>query len=122
MFSTTVIGVLTILVLVTVITPPHLSYSSTIADLNQTQAEAVEEEEEEEEEVRIVDLSVYKNNPLVLVSVLANELETKIRKSGAILEVTSRLSEVRSTPFADSISPELHGIPADADAPKREIA
>lgn len=117
MFSTTVIGVLTILVLVTVITPPHLSYSSTIADLNQTRAEAVEEEEE-----RIVDLSVYKNNPLVIVSVLANELETKIRKSGAILDVTSRLSEVRSTPFADSISPELHGIPADADAPKREIA
>ena len=100
MFSTTVIAVLTIFVLVTVITPPHLSYSSTIADLNQTQAEAAEEK----------------------VRVLADELETRINKSGAILEITSKLPQVSSTPFASSISPELHGIPEDADMPKRKVA
>jgi hypothetical protein len=99
-FSTTVIAVLTIFVLVTVITPPHLSYSSTIADLNQTQAEAAEEK----------------------VRVLADELETRINKSGAILEITSKLPQVSSTPFASSISPELHGIPEDADMPKRKVA
>src|SRR3712207_8696241 len=46
-------------------------------------------------------------------STLANEVETRINKSGAILEITSRLPEARSTPFANSISPELNGIPRD---------
>ncbi|MDQ3835625.1 MAG: hypothetical protein M3270_01645 [Thermoproteota archaeon] len=48
-----------------------------------------------------------------LVSLLSNDLETKINKSGTILEVTSRLSEFNSVPFANSISPELHGISKD---------
>ena len=97
------------------ITPPHLSYSTTTGLLNQTEVEAAEEE-------RIVDTDLYKNNPLVIVTTLANELETRINKSGAILEITSRLPEVRSTHFANSSSPELNGIPRDADMPKRKLA
>jgi hypothetical protein len=100
----------------TLITSPYLSYSTTAEDLNQTEVEAEAEEE------RKVDMDVYKNNPLVIVNLLANELETRINKSGAILEIISRLPEVRSTPFAHLISPELHGIPADADVLKRKIA
>lgn len=59
--------------------------SSTMTDLNQTEAEEI--------------INVYQN-PIV-VSILANELETRISKSGAILETTSRLPEVKSAPFAN---------------------
>ena len=55
-----------------------------------------------------------------IVSILADELETKIKKSGAILEITSRLPEMKSTLFASSISPELHGISQDVDMPKKK--
>ena len=115
MFSPTIAGILGILLLMVIITPTHLSYSTTTELLNQTEVEAAEEE-------RIVDTDLYKNNPLVIVTTLANELETRINKSGSILEITSRLPEVRSTPFANSISPELNGIPRDADMPKRNVA
>jgi hypothetical protein len=37
-----------------------------------------------------------------IASILAHELETKINKSGAILEITSKLPDVKSTPFANS--------------------
>jgi hypothetical protein len=56
------------------------------------------------------------------VRVLANELETRVNKSGAILEITSELPQVSSAPFASSTNPELHGIPEDADMPKRKVA
>ncbi|MFL6358350.1 MAG: cache domain-containing protein, partial [Nitrososphaeraceae archaeon] len=69
-------------------------------DLDRTQADAAEEK----------------------LRVLADELETRINKSGEILEITSKLPQVSSTPFASSISPELHGIPEDADMPKRKVA
>ena len=115
MFSPTIAGMVVILLLMVLITPPHLSYSTTITGLlNQTEVEAAGE--------RRVDTDLYKNNPLVIVTTLANELETRINKSGAILEITSRLPEVRSTPFANSSSPELNGIPRDADMPKRKLA
>jgi hypothetical protein len=91
----------TLLILMSLIMSPPLSYSTTtIRDLDRTQAYAVEEK----------------------VRVLADELETRINKSGEILEITSKLPQVSSTPFASSISPELHGIPEDADMPKRKVA
>ena len=117
MFSPTIAGIFVIPpLLMVLITPTHLSYSTTTTELlNQTEVEAAEEE-------RIVDTDLYKNNPLIIVTTLANELETRINKSGAILEITSRLPEVRSTPLANPISPELNGISRDADMPKRKIA
>jgi Cache domain len=91
----------TLLILMSLIMSPPLSYSTTtIRDLDRTQAYAVEEK----------------------VRVLTDELETRINKSGEILEITSKLPQVSSTPFASSISPELHGIPEDADMPKRKVA
>jgi hypothetical protein len=91
----------TLLILMSLIMSPPLSYSTTtIRDLDRTQADAAEEK----------------------VRVLADELETRINKSGEILEITSKLPQVSSTPFASSISPELHGIPEDADMPKRKVA
>ena len=90
----------------TLIMSPPLSSSfssSSIVDLNQ----------------RDVELVAYNN---AIVSILANELETRINKSGAILEITSRLPQVKSAPYASSISPELHGISRDADIAKRKVA
>jgi hypothetical protein len=82
---------------------PSSSTSSSIVDLNQRDAEMV----------------AYNN---AIVGILANELETKINKSGAILEITSRLPQVKSAPYASSISSELHGIPGDVDMSKRQVA
>jgi C4-dicarboxylate-specific signal transduction histidine kinase len=83
--------------------------ASTIQHLNET--EIAEKEM----------IDAHQKNSIV-VNILANDLETRINKSGAILEITSRLPEVRSAPFANSITPELHGIPRDMDLPKRKVA
>jgi hypothetical protein len=85
-------------------TPPA-NTTSNMAGFNHTETEA---------EV------ILGKNPIA--NILANELETRINKSGAILEITSRLPEVKSAPNASSISPELHGIPRDVDIPKRQVA
>jgi Cache domain len=106
--SATILGSLATPLLMTllIISSSTLS-ATTMPDLNQ--AKAAEKE--------IMD--IYPNP---IVNILANELETRINKSGAILEITSSLPEVKSAPFASSISPELHGIPKDADMPKRKVA
>ncbi len=79
------------------------SSTAPMADLNQTEAEII----------------AYKNP---IANILANDMDTRINKSGAILEVTSRLLEVNSAPFASSISPEFRGIPRDDDVAKRKVA
>jgi hypothetical protein len=107
MSAATIVGMLAILVPVALLTSVTLSpssSSSSLSDLNQTDAEMI----------------VAYNNEVV--GILANEFETKINKSGAILEITSKLPEVKSAPFGSSISSELHGIPGDVDTPKRKVA
>ncbi|MFL6523532.1 MAG: hypothetical protein ACJ71B_08650, partial [Nitrososphaera sp.] len=42
--------------------------------------------------------------PESLVTLISNGSETKINKSGTILEITSMLPEVNSIPFANSIT------------------
>jgi hypothetical protein len=105
-----------------IVLSPTLSWSSTtIVDQNQTQ-EAEESEAGAAGTESIIEADKEEEDPILLVSLLANELETRINKLGAILEITSRLPELMSTPFASSISPQLHGIPKDADMPKRKVA
>jgi hypothetical protein len=94
------------------------SASATRADLNQTQTE----EAGARTETELITEADKEEDSILLVSLLANELEIRLNKSGTILEITSRFPEVNSTPFASSISPELHGIPRDADMPKRKVA
>jgi hypothetical protein len=77
------LGVLVIPLFMTVMLSTHVSTATatnTVAELNQT--EATEETEET--------MHVYQNP---IVNILANGLETRINKSGAILEITSRLPE-----------------------------
>ena len=56
------------------------------------------------------------------VKLLADNLENKLNKSAAILEVTGQLQQVKNVSYASSISSELHGIPKDLDIAKRKIA
>ncbi|NOJ29450.1 MAG: hypothetical protein DA328_04700 [Nitrososphaeraceae archaeon] len=58
----------------------------------------------------------------VIVQLLADQLETKLNKSAAILEIASTLPQISTLPNASLIDPSLHGIPKDADIVKRQIA
>ena len=106
LFAILTIPLLTAVMISAPVSSTAIATNALVADLNQTEAA------EQAMDAR--------QNPIV--KILANELETKINKSGAILEITSRLPQVKSALFASSISPELHGIPRDADMPKRRLA
>lgn len=56
------------------------------------------------------------------IKLLADNLENRLNKSAAILEITSKLPEVRKVSFASSINNTLGGIPKDADLAKRNVA
>ena len=58
----------------------------------------------------------------ILVKLLADNLENRLNKSAAILEVTGELPQVKNASYASSISSELHGIPKDLDIEKRKVA
>jgi Cache domain len=57
-----------------------------------------------------------------LVKLLADNLENRLNKSAAILEITGELPQVKNVSYASSISAELHGIPKDLDITKRKVA
>ena len=64
-------------------------------------------------------------NNLLITNILAKNLENHIQKAGAILEITSKLPQVRDVPFANLLNQTLntlHGIPQYADIEKRQIA
>jgi hypothetical protein len=58
----------------------------------------------------------------LLVKLLADDLENRLNKSAAILEITGELPQVKNASYASSISSELHGIPIDLDIAKRKVA
>jgi hypothetical protein len=58
----------------------------------------------------------------LLVKLLANNLENRLNKSAAILEITGELPQVKNASYASSISSKLHGIPKDLDIAKRKVA
>ena len=62
------------------------------------------------------------SNKVLNIELLANNLENRLNKSAAILEITSKLPEVRKVSFASSINNTLHGIPKDTDLAKRKVA
>ena len=66
---------------------------------------------------------IYKNN-ILLTNILAKNLENHIQKAGAILEVTSKLPQVRNMSYAHLLNQTLrtlHGIPQYADKEKRQV-
>ncbi|HET7283186.1 MAG TPA: cache domain-containing protein [Nitrososphaeraceae archaeon] len=65
------------------------------------------------------------NNISLVAKLLAKNLENHIQKAGAILELTSKLPQVRNLPYAHLLNQTLktlHGIPQNADVEKRQIA
>ena len=58
----------------------------------------------------------------LLVKLIADDLENRLNKSAAILEITGELPQVKNTSYATLISSELHGIPEDLDITKRTVA
>jgi len=59
------------------------------------------------------------------VSLLADNLENRLNKSAAILEITSKLPEVKNLSYASSLNQTLrtlHGIGRDLDIQKRKVA
>jgi co-chaperonin GroES (HSP10) len=64
-------------------------------------------------------------NNLLITNILAKNLEYHLQKAGAILEITSKLPQVRDVPYANLLNQTLstlHGIPQDADIEKRQVA
>jgi hypothetical protein len=70
------------------------------------------------------DTNNTQNNISLITNILANKLENHIQKAGAILEITSKLPQVRNLPYAHLLNltlNTLHGIPQNADIEKRQL-
>ena len=65
------------------------------------------------------------NDKALTVSLLTETLENRLNKSAAILEITSKLPEVKNPTYASSLNQTLrtlHGIGRDLDIQKRKVA
>jgi hypothetical protein len=61
----------------------------------------------------------------LITNILAKNLENHLQKAGAILEITSKLPQVRNIPFAHLLNQTLstlNGIPQHVDIEKRQLA
>ena len=70
------------------------------------------------------DSNSTQNNISLITNVFAKNLENRIQKAGAILEITSKLPQVRDVPYAHLLNQTLntlHGIPQYADIEKRQV-
>ncbi len=74
----------------------------------------------------LINSNIQKNNNNILITkLLAKNLENHLQKAGAILNITSKLPQVREIPFANILNQTLktfHGIPQGADIEKRQVA
>ena|SRR5215213_5362344 len=71
------------------------------------------------------DSNSTQNNISLVTNILAENLEDHLKKSGAILDITSKLPQVRNVPYAHLLNQTLntlHGIPQYADTEKRQVA
>ena len=70
------------------------------------------------------DSNSIQNNISLITNIVAKNLENRIQKAGAILEITSKLPQVRDVPYAHLLNQTLntlHGIPQYADTEKRQV-
>ena len=49
-------------------------------------------------------------------------METKPDKLAVLLEIASKLLQIKTLPYSAMIDPTLHDIPKDADLSKRQVA
>ena len=70
-------------------------------------------------------ISSSSKDKTLTISLLADNLENRLNKSAAILEITSKLPEVKNLSYASSLNQTLrtlHGIGRDLDIQKRKVA
>ena len=70
------------------------------------------------------DSNSIQNNISLITNIVAKNLENRIQKAGAILEITSKLPQLRDVPYAHLLNQTLntlHGIPQFADIEKRQV-
>lgn len=64
-------------------------------------------------------------NNVLITKILAKNVENRLQKAGAILEITSKLPQVKNVSYAHLLNQTLntlHGIPQQADVEKRQVA
>jgi hypothetical protein len=61
-------------------------------------------------------------NMSTILKLLSSVIETRLNKSTAILEITSKLPEVTNISYANAITEKFMGIPQDLDLQKRNVA
>jgi Cache domain len=62
---------------------------------------------------------------ITIANLLASNLQNHLQKAGAILNITSKLPQVRNVPYAHLLNQTLktlHGIPQHVDIQKRQVA
>lgn len=62
------------------------------------------------------------SNINTLLELLSTIVETRINGTAALLELTSKLPEVKNIQYVNSIDEKFMGIPPDLDLQKRNIA
>jgi hypothetical protein len=88
------------------------TFTDTISNMNQDKANTT------------VDSESMQNNTII-TKILAKSLENHIQNSGAVLNMTSQLPQIREVPLSHMLNQTLttlHGIPQDADIQKRLVA
>jgi len=65
---------------------------------------------------------ITNDSNILKIKFLANDISNRINTIASILENTSKLSDVKNIPHANSIIKTLHGIPDNLDTVKRKIA
>jgi hypothetical protein len=83
---------------------------------NQSRFKTMEQQATTEEE------ATSDSTLLLVLQLLGNILETRINETAALLELTSKLPEVRNVQYVNSITEESMGIPQNLDSEKRKIA
>ena len=88
------------------------TFTDTISSMNQDKANTT------------VDSESMQNNTII-TKILAKSLENHIQNSGAVLNMTSQLPQIREAPLSHVLNQTLttlHGIPENADIQKRLVA
>jgi hypothetical protein len=101
-----------------IVKPVNLSYEQ----INHNQSLLSSSQQHDQQS--IISSSSSKDKAMT-VSLLADNLENRLNKSVAILEITSKLPEVKNLTYASSLNQTLrtlHGIGKDLDIPKRKVA
>jgi Cache domain len=86
--------------------------------------QALSSSSQQQDQQTLISSSSSKDKTLT-VSLLADNLENRLNKSAAILEITSKLPEVKNPTYAASLNQTLrtlHGIGKDLDIQKRKVA